>query len=40
MNKTYFETQEEKQMEDDAYYQAILEETEKHLEAIRHENNA
>jgi hypothetical protein len=24
MNKTYFETQEEKQLHDDAYYQAIL----------------
>ena len=38
MNKTYFETKEEKQMEDEAYYQAILDENEKHLEAIRNEN--
>jgi hypothetical protein len=39
MNQTYFETQEEKQLHDDAYYQAILDENEKHLEAIINENN-
>ena len=39
MNQTYFETKEEEQLHDDAYYQAILDENEKHLEAIINENN-
>jgi hypothetical protein len=37
MNKTFFETQEEKQLEDDAYWAAILDEQRKNEEAIINE---